>query len=619
MPVLTLDFETYYSSKDYSLSKLTTEEYIRDPRFEAIGAAWKWGDGPTVWYPGGPDLVQALAAIDWTKTILVAHNAMFDAAILRWQFGHMPAKILDTLSIARSLVGLSGSCSLANLSQRLGLGVKGNEVVQADGKRLRDFTPEELAQYGRYCRNDVELTYRLFAQMATSIPADELDVMSWTSEQFADPILEIDVPLVEQELRKFTASLELAREALGMTQEALRSDPSFAMALAACGVSPPTKWSEKQEKEVYAFAKGDVEFMDLLEHEDPRVVALVEARLGNKTSIAQSRLERFVAIGNRGTLPVPLSYSGAMTTKRWAGTDKINLQNLPRKGTLRKAIRAPKGWYMVAGDESQIELRMNAFQSGQFEVLAELTKPGGDTYASMATDIYGYNVHKETHPVERFVGKTAVLGCGYGCGGPKFQLMLQVAARRDRIVLPDESEDFAKGVVKAYREKNPRISAFWKLADHAISVLASGGTFEFGIYSVSGGKLFLPNGQYLYYPNLRREADGWVYDRWRGRSMVTTKLYGAKLVENITQAASRLPMSDALRTLRSGWGAYCRPVFVVHDEVVTLWRDSVPREEAIAIVRHALVTPRNPLLQAAFTGLPLAADVKAGETYGDVK
>ena len=31
MDVYTLDFETYYD-QEYSLSKVTTEEYVRDPR-----------------------------------------------------------------------------------------------------------------------------------------------------------------------------------------------------------------------------------------------------------------------------------------------------------------------------------------------------------------------------------------------------------------------------------------------------------------------------------------------------------------------------------------------------------------------------------------------------------
>ena len=49
MKILTFDFETYYD-KEYSLSRMTTEEYIRSDKFEVIGVAVKEDDGETVWY-----------------------------------------------------------------------------------------------------------------------------------------------------------------------------------------------------------------------------------------------------------------------------------------------------------------------------------------------------------------------------------------------------------------------------------------------------------------------------------------------------------------------------------------------------------------------------------------
>jgi len=618
MPLVTLDFETYYDSKGYSLSKMTTEEYVRDPRFQVIGVAIKIDDGETVWYPG-PLAAAGLMAIDWSQTVVVAHNALFDAAILRWHFGHKPARWFCTMKAARSLFGLDSSVSLANVAQRLGVGAKGDEVMRADGLRLEQFSPNQLAAYGEYCRNDVELTFRIFKPLWESMPPTERNMVAWTVEQFADPVLELDVPLLANEVSTLRTKLEAARQRVGMTQAALRSDGAFAEALIARGVAPPTKISPATGEEAWAFSKQDVEFMDLLEHDDPDVVALVEARLGNKTSIAESRIDRLINIGRRGKFPVPLAYAGAMTTKRWGGTDKINIQNFPKKGDIRKAIRAPDGFFMVVGDLSQIELRANAWQSGQQEILDEMIRPGGDPYSSMGTEVYGYEVKKSTHPLERFVGKTAVLGCGYGCGAPKFQTMLKVAARRDRITLPDESLPFAERVVATYRKKNAKISSFWRAANDIIPKLAAGMTGDLGPYSYLGGRLFLPNGQFLYYPNLRRENNEWVYDKRKGRSTITTRLYGAKLVENITQAASRLPMCDAIEQLWTTHGKWCRPVFTVHDEVVTIWHKSVPAGEAVAIVKHALTNPVNPALKSAFAGLPLAAEVEHGMTYGECK
>ena len=41
MRTLVVDFETRWDRKNYTLSKLTTEEYIRDPRFKAFGLCVK--------------------------------------------------------------------------------------------------------------------------------------------------------------------------------------------------------------------------------------------------------------------------------------------------------------------------------------------------------------------------------------------------------------------------------------------------------------------------------------------------------------------------------------------------------------------------------------------------
>ena len=48
MSLVVLDFETFYS-KDFSLSKMTTESYIRDPRFEVIGVSVKVDSGGIRW------------------------------------------------------------------------------------------------------------------------------------------------------------------------------------------------------------------------------------------------------------------------------------------------------------------------------------------------------------------------------------------------------------------------------------------------------------------------------------------------------------------------------------------------------------------------------------------
>lgn len=104
MDILVLDFETTYS-QSYSLSKLTTEQYIRDPQFETIGVAVKRNDEKTVWFSGDDEETKDfLDQYDWANSIAIAHNAIFDMAILNWRYDIRPKRIVDTLSMARALV-----------------------------------------------------------------------------------------------------------------------------------------------------------------------------------------------------------------------------------------------------------------------------------------------------------------------------------------------------------------------------------------------------------------------------------------------------------------------------------------------------------------------------------
>jgi hypothetical protein len=161
MKILTIDFETYYD-RDFSLTKLTTEEYIRDSRFEVVGVGVKVNDERAVFFSGTHDEIRGfLLSYDWHNAAAVAHNAMFDAAILSWIFDIKPYMWIDTLSLARAIDGVEVGGSLKACAERYGLGVKGEEVIHAMGKHRQDFTPDELQRYGAYCRNDCDLTRSL--------------------------------------------------------------------------------------------------------------------------------------------------------------------------------------------------------------------------------------------------------------------------------------------------------------------------------------------------------------------------------------------------------------------------------------------------------------------------
>lgn len=638
MSLVVLDFETFYGP-GYGLKELTTEEYIRDSRFETIGFSLKVGDHPAQWYTGDQYyLASILNQIDWSRVVMAAHNCRFDAAILNWRFGLRPAKYLCTMQMARGLVGLDTSCSLEKLGEYFQLSRrKGDEVVKAFGKRRDEFHPTELAQYGLYCENDSEMCRELVDILLPKTLQSEVLLQDWTVRSYVEPKLVLNEQLLLSELQDFRTRKGQLLAACGVNNvEDLRSDDKMAELLVSIGCTPPTKLSPRRKNEdgtpleMYAFAKSDPEFVDLLECDDERVVALVEARLGLKTSIVESRLQRLIGISRRGPMPMPVVYAGATPTRRWAGDEKINVQNFPRNkkdklSPLRQAICAPPGKKMAAADLSQIELRVNCWQSGQRDILDALAG-GGDTYADMATAAFGFQVNKKDHPNERFVGKTAVLGCGYQCGGKKFQTMLKVDSRKYGIALNDESFEFADKVVKTFRDKNKRIVDFWYRAGEALANIAYGMDGQIGPYPIKDHKIWLPNGSYLYYPNLRyteKEGDNeqgceWTYERMFRRNKIRKKIYGGLLTENITQAVARLFVSDAMLRLETVKYADGRKVFdivfTVHDEIVVLFDEGLDENWVRDTLNWAMTT--NPLWAP---DLPLACEVGIGYNYAECK
>ena len=318
MDILTIDFETFYD-RDFSLSKITTEEYIRHTNFEVIGVAVKVNDGQTKWFSGTKaDTAKFLGQFNWGNSVGLAHNAVFDFAILNWHFDLRPKKIADTLSMARAIHGTEVGGSLATLAQHYGLGEKGTEVINALGKRRIDFSDEDLSRYASYCINDVDLTYRLFGCLAPAFPVSELNLIDLTIRMFTEPVLELDPAVLRRHLQEVQDSKAKLMDGIESSKDMLMSNPQFAELLRSYGVQPPTKISPTTGRETYAFSKTDEEFKALLEHENEMVQALVAARLGVKSTIEETRTQRFIEIAGRGTLPIPLRYYAAHTG-RWGG------------------------------------------------------------------------------------------------------------------------------------------------------------------------------------------------------------------------------------------------------------------------------------------------------------
>lgn len=618
MDIVTIDFETYYD-KDFSLSKMTTEQYVRSSLFEIIGVGIKVNDYPTDWYSGS-NPGKFLKSLDYSKRAILCHNTAFDGAILSWHFGIKPRLWLDSMSMARPLHNITVGGSLAKLVAYYGLGKKGDEVVAALGKRKADFTEADLAQYGEYCKNDVNLTKQLFDKLKVGFPSSELLVIDQTLRMYTEPVIELDRQLLQQHLVEVRQRKQQLMDEVDVTTEDIMSNAKFATALQRLGVEPPIKVSLTTGKEAFAFAKTDKGFTDLLEHVDERVQALAAARLGVKSTLEETRTEALIGVEERGRLPIMLNYYGAHTG-RFSGGDKLNLQNLPSRGntTIRRALKAPLGQVLISCDSSQIEARTVAWVAGQEDLLVAF-RDKRDVYSEFATEVYGRTITK-ADKVERFVGKTCVLGLGYGMGAEKFRRTLEIGQGGINVVI-DINE--AERIVKLYRQKNWKIVQFWQKCGNSLKDMLYGGENELHPqvrYDKSG--VILPNSFRIQYPALRETANGFMYisdartyqkalkDRVLTGAppddIAWTRIYGGKVTENIVQALAAI----VIREQMAAAGLHFKVAFQVHDEIIV----AVPEDNALA--DQAKLEALMSQAPKWAPDLPVACESGMAANYGD--
>ena len=604
---MTLDIESFYS-KSYSLSKLTTEEYINGDEFEVIGMSIKLGDTPTAWYTGDQlEITKVLSLFNWKDITLIAHNCFFDASILSLYFGIFPAKYIDTLSMARAVHGISVGGSLAKLATHYDLGEKGTEVVDALGKHLKDFTAAELAKYGEYCINDTELTYALFQKLITHYNATELSLIDMTIKMGVVPRLLVDMAILESHLYEVKRAKEFILEQVSADKSEIMSNPKFAKVLEGYGVEVPMKLSLKTGKMTYAFAKTDDGLKDLLEHPNLVVQALVAARLGVKSTIEETRTERFIGIANRmGRLPIPLNYYGA-ATGRWSagGGQKVNFQNLPRGSMIKEAIIAPEGYLIVGADLSNIELRVGMWVAGEREAL-KLLGEGGDLYKEFASKAFGVP-YDEVNKEQRFIGKQSQLSLIFGVGATKLRLAIKTLSGVDL------GEVESKRIVDLYRATYTGVTTLWKTCTTAIKTIAENGEYTFGtgdLYVVEGKKgIKFPSGMYMQYPQLANVIDektgeqGYKYKMRNGYD----RLYGGKLTNNLVQGTARCIMSEAMVRVNKRYPI----VLTIHDALYILAPEAEAQEALDLLIEEMTKVP------SWMPGIPLAAEGGYGRSLKD--
>lgn len=664
MNILTLDFETFYST-EFSLSNMTTVEYICDPRFEVIGVAVKVNDDPVQSFTGTKEATaQWLAQFDWGNSAAIIHNAMFDASILDRHFNIHPKLVLCTQALARisGLAVLAKGTSLAKLTKYLGdagysILPKGTEVENMKGKRRTDFTPEAMERAMQYCRNDVTSTKQLFDALVGQIPASEfpwvgLIVNAYTKNR----AFVLDAPMLAAELERIESreveileslSARFGLADIDMLKKQLISNPKFAEFLGRLGGVTednteggafiiPQKVSKTTGKTTYAFAKTDPAMQKLAEHENDDVSALVSARLGVKGSIARTRTQLLLNLAKFGRIGMPYNISGAHTG-RLSGADKLNVQNFPSgrvKGqtkVLRQALMAPPGHVVVGADSAQVEARVLAYASGAKRLL-DLFLSGDCPYSDMAIHIFGV---KDATPkqvkqwakdgvedygtLRRPLGKEAVLGCGYGMGAERF---FESCASKGVVI----SKELALMAVQTYRTTHVEVPAFWRTCDQVLRSMMEGRSGAFGgpngdLFYYDGARVIfgqrvpgirLPDGYWLNYFNLRQEdteerGKTLLFDQLDGGRHTRTFIYGAKLVENLIQA-----LAFALLKWQALQMSAITPLQMnVHDEHVIIVPESAADNAVKWVEKCMSDTP--PWL----AGCPIACEVGVAPRYGD--
>ena len=640
--LVSLDFETYYDT-EYTLKKLSTSEYVRDPRFKVHMVGIKIGRNKTKVVPGNR-VAAELRKINWKTHSLLCHNTQFDGLILSHHYGIVPLKYYCSLSMARGLHSNEIGAGLDEVAKFYGGEGKVDGVLESV-QGVLNLSKQQYTDMAVYCGQDVDEMLRIFREMHPKYPADEIDLIHITIRMFCDPVLKVDIPRVQKEYEREVArrqelmlsvvdldeidadeakkllKTKAERQLTGIERDMLMvkriigSNERFIELLLETGMSeddlprkispawiktPPAE-RDDDKKWTYAFAKDDLDFINLPERvwelfpeldpenlDDVAVAAekserlrqLIEVRIAVKSTTNITRAARFLEAGKNGmSLPVGYAYYRAHTG-RWGGNNKMNMQNLTRGGELRLSILAAAGHILCVVDSGQIEARVNGWLWGQDDLLDAFRNADTwdkalgvargekrDAYCRFADDIYGREITTDDK-LERFVGKVCVLGLGYQMGPAKLQMTLAKGALGGPPVY--FSLDQCKHIINTYRRRNYKIAQGWEICKGIIEDMAAGRSGSHKVIHWGGdedgnGYIVLPNGMSLKYPGLRKAKGDKGWDEWSYQSGdMRKKIYGGLLCENLVQALARIIVATQMLWIDKKY----RAVMTTHDEVV---------------------------------------------------
>jgi hypothetical protein len=623
MRLVFFDCESYYDRKlGYSLSSMTQEAYIRDPRFELHGAAIKWTPSTSaVWYDER-ELRYILKQEDWADVFLVSHHAQWDHGVLSMRYDVHPKMSGCTLAMSRLMFGNHLSVSLDSVRKYFNLPPKTTPYGQFEGKHWHEMSPQVQQALAEGCKDEVESKVVIFQSLLRDykFPLPELEVIDTIVKMFSEPVLDLDGAMLaklweDEARRKLEGNAEL-----GVDGSDLRSADKFCELLEAEGIE--IEYKEGKKGDIPAIAKNDPFMRDFLrEHDNPRVRALAEARLTEKSTLLQSRAETLGWVASRGPAPVYLFYAGAGTL-RPSGGGGDNWLNFKRGSPIRRAIKAPPGFYLAPIDASQIECRvLHYLAGGSNEPVIVKFRNNEDPYVDIASKFYQEPIYKPKPDdprkfemeCKRGMGKQGRLMCGYGASGKQFKSTAASGQYGPRV---DMTLDEAESFVSLYRSDNPSICArgtgYWSACDRLLARLAGGPPMEFGPLHVENGRIYIRGAPMIYdsieyhtpQPDEENPKTGWRVKTRQGWKF----MWGSKLTQNICEGVSRMIVSEAMIRIKKKYNI--RTLNWPYDELLLLIPRYGREEEMLALCKAEMV-----LEPSWLPGLPLACDGSLGTRY----
>lgn len=618
-----LDYETY---SEAPLRKVGAYEYSVHPSTEIICLAYRVGtlaslrDAKTrTWAPAVSDastIIELLNIFENPRTLIVAQNALFEQLITR----HVLSKLLGsqarclkgipparwvctaalaaTLALPRNLEGAGMALKLGTQKDMVGHKLmlkwcKPRKPSKADPS-TRHSDPTELLRIVSYCARDIDTTVELFLKMPPLTPTER---KVWCLDQAVNLRgFQVDRPLVTAVLKMIAEeSVKLNHEASRLTDGCIASANQRDAVLA---------WLETQGVFLPDLQKKTVE--DALKEglaEGP-AKRMLEIRLAiSKTSTA--KYQAFEQRSRHNSRLRDILVYHAASTGRWGGAG-IQPQNFPKgnikdivtacevlrdgdlemvrliygdpmnvfSSCLRGMIVAPKGKVLDVADYAAIELRVAFWVAGHTRGLAAF-REGRDLYKELASKIFDVATDSVTS-AQRFVGKTAELGCIFGMGKPKFRDTCRAQGQ-------EISEEVASLAVDTFRRENAPVVKLWDLFGRVAIAAIENPRKKFTVNKTSwyaaNGFLWcqLPSGRKLAYasPSVRYELTSWGEKRpvicfWgvdsKTKKWSEQRAWGGVLTENVVQATARDLMAEAM--LRIEATGIWEIVLSVHDELI---------------------------------------------------